>query len=140
MEHSQACVQIFSWHKRPRHPFWSELNFRRSRLHRLGLRRMCGQSQVNNRILFQIRQWSNFVEVKTSGVQNHPTKAKYVVASDAAKEALWLSRLAHTFRQVNSDSAPVVYSDSKSVVGLSKNPVHHNASKNIEVRYQGKSV
>ena len=41
------------------------------------------------------------------------TKAEYVVASDAAKEALWLGRLAHTFRQVDSDSAPVVYNDSQ---------------------------
>ena len=63
------------------------------------------------------------------------TEAKYVAASDAAKEALWLGRLAHTFRQVDSDSALVVYNDSQSVVALSKNPVHHNASKHIEVRY-----
>ena len=63
------------------------------------------------------------------------TEAKYVAMSDAAKEALWLGRLAHTFRQVESDSAPIVYSDSQGVVALSKNPVHHNASKHIDVRY-----
>ena len=48
LEHSQACVQISSWHKRPRHSFRPELNFRRSWLHRLGLRRLCGQSKINN--------------------------------------------------------------------------------------------
>ena len=63
------------------------------------------------------------------------TEAEYVVVSDAAKEALWLGPLAHRFRQVDSDSAPVVHNDSESVVALSKNPVHHNASKHIEVRY-----
>ena len=63
------------------------------------------------------------------------TEAQYVAVSDAAKEALWLSRLAHTFRQVDPDSAPVVYNDSQSAVALLKNPVHHNASKHIEVRY-----
>ena len=63
------------------------------------------------------------------------TEAEYVAASDATKEALWLGRLGHTFRQVDSDLAPVVYSDSQSVVALSKNSVHHNASKHIEVRY-----
>ena len=57
------------------------------------------------------------------------TEAEYLAASDAAKEALWLGRLAHMFRQVVSDSAPVVYNDSQ------KNPVHHNASKHIDVRY-----
>ena len=40
------------------------------------------------------------------------TEAEYVAASGAAKEALWLGRLAHTFRQVDFDSAPVVSSDS----------------------------
>ena len=63
------------------------------------------------------------------------TEAEYVAAFHAAKEAIWLGRLAHTFRQVNSDSAPVVYSDSQGVVALSKNPVHHNASKHIDGRY-----
>ena len=61
------------------------------------------------------------------------TEAEYVAASDATKEALWLGPLAHTFRQVNSDSAPVVYNESQSVVAFSKNSVHHNASKHIEV-------
>ena len=61
------------------------------------------------------------------------TEANYVAASDVAKEALWLGRLAHTFRQVDSDSDPVVYNDNQGVVALSKNPVHHSASKNIDV-------
>ena len=42
---------------------------------------------------------------------------------------------AHVFRQVDSDSTPIVYSDSQGVVALSKNPVRHNASKHIDVRY-----
>ena len=46
------------------------------------------------------------------------TEAEYITASGAAKEALWLGRLAHTFRQVDSDLVPIVYNDS-----------HHNASK-----------
>ena len=63
------------------------------------------------------------------------TEAEYVAASGAAKEALWLGRVAHTFRQVDFDSAPVVYNDSQGVVALSKNPIHHNASKHIDVHY-----
>ena len=61
------------------------------------------------------------------------TKVEYVVVSDAAKEALWLSRLAHTFRQVDSDSDLVVHNDSQGAVALSKTTVHHNAFKNIDV-------
>ena len=47
------------------------------------------------------------IDMTTSTIE-----AEYVATSDAAKEALWLGRLAHTFRQVHVDSVPVVYSDS----------------------------
>ena len=63
------------------------------------------------------------------------TEAKYVAVFDAAKEALWLGRLAHTFRQVDSDSPLIVYNDNQVIVSLSKNSVHHNALKYINVRY-----
>ena len=68
-------------------------------------------------------------------ISTSTTKAEYVAVSDATKEALWLGRLAHTFRQVDTDSAPIVYNDSHCVVALSKIPVHHNASKHIDVQY-----
>jgi hypothetical protein len=58
-----------------------------------------------------------------------------VVASNAAKDALWLGRLAHMFRQVNSKWIPTVLSDSQGAIALTKNLVHHNASKHIEVEY-----
>ena len=63
------------------------------------------------------------------------TEAEYVVASNAAKEDLWLGWLVCTFRQAKSNSAPVVYNDNYGVVALSKNPVHPNASKHINIRY-----
>jgi hypothetical protein len=64
------------------------------------------------------------------------TEAVYVAASNAAKEALWLGRLARTFRQCNSKWTPTVFSDSQGAnIALAKNLVHHNASKHIEVRY-----
>ena len=62
-------------------------------------------------------------------------KEEYVAASDAAKEALWLGRLAIMFRQSDPTWTPVVLSDSQGAVALARNPVHHNASKHIEVRY-----
>jgi hypothetical protein len=63
------------------------------------------------------------------------TETEYVVVSYAAKEALWLGRLARAFRQCNSKWTPTDFSDSQGAVALAKNPVHHNASKHIEVRY-----
>ena len=44
---------------------------------------------------------SNFVE------------AEYISAFDEAKEVLWLGRLAHTFRQVDSDLVLVLYNDNQ---------------------------
>jgi hypothetical protein len=39
------------------------------------------------------------------------------------------------FQQVNSKWIPTVVSNSQGAVALAKNPVHHNASTHIEVRY-----
>ena len=63
------------------------------------------------------------------------TMVEYIAASDVAKEAIWLSLLAFTFQQADSNSAQIVYSNSKGTITLSKNPVHYNASKHIEVQY-----
>jgi hypothetical protein len=39
------------------------------------------------------------------------------------------------FQQANLKWIPTVLSDSQGAIALAKNPVHHNASKHIEVRY-----
>ena len=76
-------------------------------------------------------------KVKTSGVHSHLNdRSRICSCVRRSKRGFMVGRLAHTFRQVDSDSAPVVYSDSQSVVALLKNPVHHNASKHIDIQYQ----
>ncbi len=62
-------------------------------------------------------------------------EAEYVATSDAAKEALWLGRLAVTFEQSDPTWTLVVLSDNQGGVALARNSVHQNASKHIEVRY-----
>ena len=76
--------------------------------------------------------WRSKLQECTGTTMN---EVEYVGAFDAVKEALWLGRLACTFRQVNFNSAPIFFSDNQEVVALAKNLVHHNASKCIEVRY-----
>ena len=97
---------------------------------------MRGQSKIDNRILLQIRHgaisWKSKLQECTT---TSTTEAKYVAASDVAKEALWLGLIVCTFRQADPNSAPVVYNDNQSVVALSKSLVHHNASKIIDVQY-----
>ena len=97
LECSQACVQISSCHKRPRHSFWRELNLKRSWLYRLKLCRLCGQPEINNQILFQTRKWTNLMEVETLGLHNHLNDRSGICSHvHTTKETLWLGQLAHT--------------------------------------------
>ena len=61
------------------------------------------------------------------------TEAEYVAASEACKEAVWLSRLASDMGI--PQHVPKLLCDSQSGIGLAKNPVYHAKTKHIGVRY-----
>ena len=61
-------------------------------------------------------------------------KPEYIVASDDSKEAIWLRKLlAHLFGDVLETT--VIRCDNQSCVKLFENPVFHDRSKHIEMRY-----
>jgi hypothetical protein len=61
-------------------------------------------------------------------------KAEYMAASLAACEALWLRKLLlGLFRQ--ELEATVIHHDNQSCIKLSENPVFHDWSKHIDIRY-----
>ncbi len=62
------------------------------------------------------------------------TEAEYIAATDATKEAIWLRRL---LIQIDSflDNHVRLLCDNKSSIRLVHNPVHHNRSKHIQIRY-----
>jgi transposase InsO family protein len=61
-------------------------------------------------------------------------EAEYIAAGSGACQGVWLARLLKEL--TNSESvAPVLKVDNKSAIDLSKNPVHHDRSKHIEVKY-----
>ncbi|XP_052172119.1 secreted RxLR effector protein 161-like [Diospyros lotus] len=61
------------------------------------------------------------------------TETKYVAIIDAFKEAIWLQGL---LREINLlQIKVVVLSDSQSAIHLCKNPVYHERSRHIEVKY-----
>ena len=60
------------------------------------------------------------------------TKAEYIAASDASKEAIWLARLVG---DLGMQHIPVLHSDSQSAIALARNPVFHSKSKHIDVQY-----
>ena len=61
-------------------------------------------------------------------------EVEYISASDASREAIWLRKLLSDL--FDSSLEPVViHCDNQSCVKLSENPVFHDRSKHIEIRY-----
>ena len=61
------------------------------------------------------------------------TEAKYIAATKACKEAIWL---AHLVRDLGiAVEIPTLHCDSQSAILLAKNPVFHAKTKHIEVKY-----
>jgi hypothetical protein len=61
-------------------------------------------------------------------------EAEYIAAGSGACQGVWLARLLKEL--LGSESgAPVLKVDNKSAIDLSKNLVHHDRSKHIEVKY-----
>ncbi|KAJ4756551.1 polyprotein [Rhynchospora pubera] len=61
-------------------------------------------------------------------------EAEYVAAATCVCHAIWLRQLLKEMNFAQED-ATQIYLDSKSVIELAKNPVHHERSKHIDVRY-----
>jgi hypothetical protein len=61
-------------------------------------------------------------------------EAEYVAGAIAACQGVWLRRLLNDMIGKRS-SATTIYIDNKSAIQLCKNPVFHDRSKHIEVRY-----
>ena len=62
------------------------------------------------------------------------TEAKYIVASMASCEVVWLRNpYRELFEQVPGTT--VIYCDNKSGIHLAENPVFHDKSKHIKIKY-----
>ena len=61
-------------------------------------------------------------------------EAEYVSASDASREAVWLRKL--LFDLFDTSLEPIViHCDNQSCIKISENPVFHDRSKHMEMRY-----
>jgi hypothetical protein len=61
-------------------------------------------------------------------------EAKYITVSMASCEAIWLRKLLTCLCDQELEPT-VIYCDNQSCIKLSENPVFHNRSKHIEIRY-----
>jgi hypothetical protein len=71
---------------------------------------------------------------KLKSIALSTAEAEYIVACDACTEAIWLCKLiCRLFDQVLDST--VIYCDNQRCVKLSENPVFHDRSKHIEIKY-----
>ena len=61
------------------------------------------------------------------------TESEYIAICEAFKEAIWLQGLLKEARLIKSVAC--VFSDSQSAIHLSKNPVYHERTKHVDVRF-----
>ena len=73
---------------------------------------------------------------KQSTVVDSTTEAEYIVASDAAKEAVWIKKFITDLEAVPSITNPIdVYCDNNGATAQAKEPRSHQRSKHILRRY-----
>ena len=61
-------------------------------------------------------------------------EAEYIAASTAATQEVWLARLMEELIRRDGD-LPMLYVDNKAKISLIKNPVLHDRSKHIEIKF-----
>ena len=74
-----------------------------------------------------------FVGLKHVVVALSTTKAEYMAATHASKEAVWLQRLCSGIGL--AQQAVRLDCDSQSAIFLAKNPAYHSKTKHIDVQY-----
>jgi hypothetical protein len=62
------------------------------------------------------------------------TEAEYIALSVAVREAVWLCKILTNLFDHEMDST-IIHCDHQSCVKLSENPVFHDKSKHIEIKY-----
>jgi hypothetical protein len=62
-------------------------------------------------------------------------EAEYIALAEAAKEAEWLRKFEDEFCSKSKSTPTTIYEDNQSTIKLSKNPIHSNRSKHIDVRF-----
>ena len=63
------------------------------------------------------------------------TEAKYIAACSASSEVVWLRKMLSGLFDLQMD-ATCIYCDNQSCIKLFENPVFHDKSKHIEIKYQ----
>ena len=71
---------------------------------------------------------------KQGSIAQSIAEAEYIAASDACKEVVWLRKLLSDLFEGKLGST-IIHCDNQSCIKLSENPVLHDRSEHIEMRY-----
>ena len=72
---------------------------------------------------------------KQSIIAQSSMEAEYIALAEAAKEIEWLRKLQVEINPTAAKTPTTIFEDNQSTINLSKNPIHSNRSKHIDVRY-----
>ena len=89
---------------------------------------------TNGILFFLGERLVSWQSVKQQVVALSSCEAEYIAASTASTQALWLARLLGDLLGRDTEAVELRV-DSKSALTLAKNPVFHERSKHIRVRY-----
>jgi hypothetical protein len=71
---------------------------------------------------------------KQGSIAKSTTEAEYIATNDASKEALWLIKLVSGLFGDKLETT-MVHCDNQSCIKLTENPVFHDRSKHIDMKY-----
>jgi hypothetical protein len=76
----------------------------------------------------------SWISRKHNSITLNTVEAEYIATCEACTEAVWLCKLVSGLFDQVLDST-MIYCDNQSCVRLSENPVFHDRSKHIEIKY-----
>ncbi|KAL0356283.1 UNVERIFIED_CONTAM: Retrovirus-related Pol polyprotein from transposon RE1 [Sesamum radiatum] len=71
---------------------------------------------------------------KQATVAQSSAEAEYIAAAAASNQATWLRRILEDMGE-KQEEPTTIYCDNKSAIAITKNPVQHNRTKHIDIKY-----
>nr|KYP69002.1 Copia protein [Cajanus cajan] len=71
---------------------------------------------------------------KQATIAQSTAEVEYIVAAETTSQAIWLQRILEKMSE-QQDGPTIIYCDNRSTIAMTKNPVHHQRTKHIAIKY-----